>query len=660
SYTQPQPYVPLQPQPAPTQPYVPPEPGGYRAQPEQPAGYTPQYGVPQQPQYQQYPQQQPPPTGPAAPYVPPQQVNVTERKKGGGRGLLIGGIILLLLVAGAVAAYFVLNRVINRPAATVAQVLPPNALGYFSIDPVLEGTQKAAMDQLGEAFKSQPGFDEAWAKITEQTAEMAGGGEAAEDCASGVTDFDQVSSYLGNNLTIAMLPPSTTDLENLQSGDEELGAVLGRNVIGMVDLDFNPLNKQGPAAELKTTTDNIAKAELVEKYRDMEIRKATVCKNEVYFTLLDGSATAVLAAQINPLKVAMDQYKDNKGLQTDARFAALQAKVPSARIATLYLNLTEIYKQASFIEPNATEAVKGAEGAMLVTLSAENDGLRLDVASETNFENNAFGPSMNVQLNPNAKPDVNTLSDIPTGSLGFALGTDLQTIVQGAIDAIRDQGGDAASGLDDGIAQVQDLTGLDLEQDILPMMSRDWSISVTSDPDADFPVGGIVFQMKLKPEDVDRVQEMISSVAQKSTEVEVLPTDISGNDFYDLAPDGTVMGGTTSDRVIIAINFNGQPAEQAVQDFVDAVGKGIGTTDAWRDTAKHLPLNSNIIGWVDFNAIRELAEGRMDDPIYEEYETTAAPFVRPFRYLVLGSSSEAPQGGNLSRNHTVFFLGISK
>ncbi|MDQ5826424.1 MAG: hypothetical protein M3441_19710 [Chloroflexota bacterium] len=394
----------------PTQPYVPPQPGGYRAQPEQPGqpgqpGYTPQYGAPQQP----------PPPGPTAPYVPPQQVNVAQPKKGGRGGLVAGLVVLLLLVAGGAAAFFVLNRTVNRPAATVGQVLPLNALAYFSVDPVLDGTQKAAMDQLGEAFKSQPGFEEAWARITEQSVEMAGAGEAAENCASGMTDFGQMSSYLGNNLTIAMLPPSTTDLENLQSGEEEVGAVLSRNVVGMVDLDFNPLNKQGPAAELKTVTDNVANAELVEKYREMDIRKATICDSEVHFTLLDGSATAVLAADIAPLKVVMDQYKDKKGLETDARFTALQAKVPAARIATLYLNLTEIYKQAGFIDPAAAEAVQGAEGSMLITLSAENDGMRLDFASETDFTNNMLGASMDVQLNPNAKPDVNTLSDIPTG-----------------------------------------------------------------------------------------------------------------------------------------------------------------------------------------------------------------------------------------------------
>jgi hypothetical protein len=598
--------------------------------------------------------------------VPPQQVNVAPPKKGGKGGLVAGLVVLLLLVAGGAAAYFVLNRTINRPAATVGQMLPPNALAYFSIDPVLDGTQKAAMDQLGEAFKSQPGFEEAWAKITEQTVEMAGAGEAAEKCGpgldsgSGMTDFSQMSSYLGNNLTIAMLPPSTTDLENLQSGEEEVGEVMGRNVVGMMDLDFNPLNKQGPAAELKTVTDNVANAELVEKYREMDIRKATVCETEVYFTLLDGSATAVLAAQVAPLKVVMDQYKDKKGLETDARFTALQGKVPAARIATLYLNLTEIYKQVGFIDPTAAEAVQGAEGSMLITLSAENDGMRMDFASETDFTNNMLGASMDVQLNPNARPDVNTLSDIPTGSLAFALGTDLQTIIQGGIDALRDQGGDAAAGLDDMIFQVQDATGMDLENDILPMMSRDWAISISADPDAAFPVGGLVFQMKLAPEDVEKAQQVIESLAQQATGGETEVVDVSGNTFHTMGPDGTTLLGTTNDRLILAVNFNGEPADQTAADVADGLGNGIGTTDAWRDTAKHLPANSNMIGWVDFNGIRELAEGQMDDAAYEEYETTGAPFIRPFKYLVMGSSSEAPQSGNLSRNHTVVFLGISK
>ena len=658
SYTQPQPQQPSYPPSAPTQPYTPAPQGGYQPQPGQP-GYTPQYGAPQQPPaYEQYQQ---PPAGPTAPYTPPQQVNVNPAKKRGGRGPLIGLLlVLLLLAAGAAAAFFILGRTINRPAAALGRVLPPNSLAFLSVDPVLEGNQKAAMDKLGEAFKSQPGFDDAWAKITEQTTEMAGGGEAAENCAGGMTDFGSLSSYLGNNLTVAVLPPSSADLEGLQNGDQEIGAVLSRNVVGMVDLDFNPLNKQGPAAELKTVTDNVSKAELVEKYRDMEIRKATVCDATLYFTLLDGSATAVMAADVAPLKVVMDQYKDDKGLKTDARFTALQAQVPAERIATLYLNWSEIYKQAGFIDPQATEALQGVQGAVLMTLSAENDGLRLDVASEADFTNNMLGPSVNVQLNPNARPDVNTLSDIPTGSLAFLLGTDLQSILQGSIDAVRNSGGDASAGLDDAIAQVQDMTGMDLEQDILPLMSGDWAVSVSPDAGAAIPVRGLVFQMKLKQGDVEKAQQVVESLAQGASNGETETVDVSGNTFYTLSPDGTALMGTTNDRLIFAVSFNGEPADQAAADTADNLGQGIGSTDAWRDTAKHLPKDSNLIGWLDFNGIRELAEGTLEGEGLDEYETTAAPFVRPIKYLLMGSSSQAPEGDKLSRNHTILFLGISK
>jgi hypothetical protein len=297
---------------------------------------------------------------------------------------------------------------------------------------------------------------------------------------------------------------------------------------------------------------------------------------------------------------------------------------------------------------------------MLITLSAENDGLRVDVASEADFQNNVLGPSVNVQINPGAKPDVNTLSDVPTGSLGFLLGTDLKSIVQGGIDALRSQGGDAATGLDDTIAQIQDKTGMDLEQDILPLMGGDWAMSVTADPDSPFIVGGLVFQLKLKPADVEKAQQIIESLAQSATEGDTQTVDVSGNTFHTLGPDGTSIVGTTNDRAILAISFNGQPADQPAADVADNLGKGVGTTDTWRNTAKHLPQNSNILGWLDLSNIRELAEGKLDDTAFNDYETTAAPFVRPFKYLVMGSASEVPQSGKLSRNHTVLFLGISK
>jgi len=82
---------------------------------------------------------------------------------------VIGGVIALLVVAAlAIGGYFVYQNVLNKPSVSIEKLLPAGTLGYFSFDPVLQGNQKAAMDKIGEAFQSQPGFKDAWDKITSE------------------------------------------------------------------------------------------------------------------------------------------------------------------------------------------------------------------------------------------------------------------------------------------------------------------------------------------------------------------------------------------------------------------------------------------------------------------------------------------------------------
>lgn len=639
----------------------PPQPHSYTAPPADPNA---------QPGYRAQPEPYAPPT---QPYAPAPQVNVNAPKKRGRTGLVVGLVVLVLLVAGAAGAYYFLNKTLNRPAVAVERILPANALGYFSVAPVLDGNQKAAMDKMKEAFQSQPGFSEAWNKITSQATDLGQAmGMATPGATPGVGNLDALASYLGGNLTIAVLPPSTDDLQKLKDASsngedvQKVGSdVLGRNVVGMVDLDFNPLDKKGPLLDFKRQADNVGKLELVEKYRDMDIRKYVTGTTTLFFTLLDGSSTAVLAVKVEPLKTAVDGFKDNKGLKDDANFKVLSGQVPSDRIASLYLNLTGLYKQAGLMAPETANTVQKVDGAMLMTLSARDDGMQVDIASQVDFANSALGGS-SVQINPNAKPDVATLADIPAGSLAFLLGTDLKSVVKSALDAARKQGGDAASSIQSVEDQVKQATGKDLEADILPLMGGDYALSATSAKAGaqGVPVSAVVFQMKLKPGDRDKALQIINSLATNGTDGGAQKFEAAGGTFYSMSgdsPSSPVLG-VAGDRVLLVVGMgNDTTSRDQLSAVTSGLGKGVGTTDAWRATAKRLPDGSNLIGYVDFAGIRSAAEQTMSSSSKQQYEQNAAPFLRPFKYLLIGSSSQAPTtGGTLSRNHTVLFLAISK
>jgi hypothetical protein len=86
----------------------------------------------------------------------------------------------------------------------------------------------------------------------------------------------------------------------------------------------------------------------------------------------------------------------------------------------------------------------------------------------------------------------------------------------------------------------------------------------------------------------------------------------------------------------------------------------LGSTPQWAEAQKHLPKESNAVFYLDITGARGLAEGTMPQDEKQEYEESAAPFLRPFKYLALGSSASSGSDGNIANSHSVVFLGISK
>jgi hypothetical protein len=596
---------------------------------------------------------------------PPPQVNVARKTS---LVPLIAGIAAVVLVfAVVVGGFWVYFNLFNRPAASVARVLPANTLAYITLDTSPDAAQKAALDKMKEAFESQPGFKEAWAKIANEATQAGSDLGLTSEATPEVTDFDTLGSYLGDNVTIAVLPPSTGDLEKLQgdTGEGDVMDVVGRNVVGLVDIDFNPLNKKGPLVDFKKQTEQGAKAEVVEKYRDMEIRKYVTETTTLYFTLLSDTSTAVVGGKVEPVRAVIDQFKDDTGLRDDAIYKALSGQVPQERILTLYVNLTEVYKQAQIASPETFEnsAVQKAEGAMLLTLSAQDGGMQLDVASEVDVQ------GAGVQINPNAKPEVATLSDIPADSLGFLVGTDLKSAIESALESLRTQG--QASGLNADMVipafnNFEQSTGLDLEADIIPLLGGDYALSVgTTLPRAAGAdsVPSAAFQLKLNADNRPKAEQVLGTLLDKMLpEGRSNKLDVAGGSFYDLSdigPEGIVVG-ITQDRLLMVYDPGSENAETAVKAVTDNLGKGIGSTEQWREVAKHLPRDSNSIIYLDIKGVREVVEDDFLGGNAEEYETTVAPFVRPFQYLLVGSATQATREGDRSRNHTVIFLGIGK
>lgn len=593
---------------------------------------------------------------------------------------------LLALIGGAAGAYL-LYQAVNKPNVPVARLLPPEVYGYFSVVPQPKGAQKEALDKLQATFKSQPGFQAAWDKLTVQATAMGQGATGSADCpqetgapATGTpADPADLSSYLGNNVTIAMLPLSTGELTAMQEGDADMMETLGAKMLFFVDLDFNPLNKQGIVRTIKEGSDQAGSMPLAETYRDTEIRQlpANPCggfSEDLYLTLLAGTAVVALAPA--PLHEPIDRYKDGKSLQDSAAFQALDKELPQERLATLFLNLTAINDMTRTVLPAAgaeddaaTEAVPGlssslsnlsrTDGMVALVLTAQGDGLQLDAVSDIKTD---------LAAAPSATLQTDILKDVPAGSWGFYGGTDMKSAIEQALQIYRKQP-ELSKTIDDSLDEAKDTLGIDLEEDLLPLLGGDYVLSMKGTQGAEGMDTGLAFELRLKSGDSVRMNDLLAKVTDYlDDEMEMSPEEVQVGNATLWRPDerAPILYGVVGDKLFILgqntsdyMDDDAVAAEAWARTVLDGQGKGLGADSATQARLGHAVANSNGLLYVDLTAIRTGGfEATLDDEGRASYEEDYAPLVRPLQYLLI--SGAATQREDQVHTRSMLFLGIGK
>jgi hypothetical protein len=619
-----------------------------------------------------------------APFKPIQQVKVAPRKR--NTAPLILGVAAFLLVAGAAAAYFLIKVLGGAGGGTLAveRVLPANTLAYISINPAPVESQRQAFAKIREAFESQPGFQEALDSLVHGIQDaVSNTGLPLLGNSTGSASLDTISSFLGGNVTIAVLSPSRGELESLKGiSTGEINPQTGlaafdaakRNLVGLIDLDFNTANgsKQGLIADLRAIRDNLDKAKFAEKYRDTDIRTYNTGSVEIYFSFLGGTSTAAVAMDTKPVKALIDELKNNKGLKEDTNFKFLSGKVPAERVATLYVNLDEIHKSVQTVLPdfdsngigNLLGGLFKLNGALLLSISGQDNGAQIDIASQgltLDWGKLIFGSSTSLRanINPNAHPDSSTLNDIPADSFAFLAGSDLKTLLMSILDSLQQSAPEQATQLE---KTTQSFLGLGLRDDIVPLLGGDYAISASAYDMRTLSVPPLVAQLKLSEADRSNAADAIKRAAESFTNGGAQLFDIGGEIFYPVTPDTppvTIIG-TLSDQAMLVTAENTALAKVRAENLASGRGKGFGTTDKWRSISSQLPDKSNLIGYLDVTTLREMSEQSMNQQQKGVYDQMAAPFLRPLKYILLGSVTDPTSTGEMSRNLTRIFVGIGK
>jgi len=563
---------------------------------------------------------------------------------------------LVLLIAGGAIWFFVLNKGNNPlgpgnilgPGGTsdaaqretaAASMLPKNTLGYISIVTEPTGSQKTAFDKINEAFESQPGYKEAIERMTQQATGATGGQANAV-----LLEVQGLINKYTKQVSVAILPPSTSDWQAMQSGGQAgILDVATRNVVAIAQMDLAQLKKDATSSEVAET------------YKEIEVSRIATGTLTFYAAPLDGDSVAI-GARAEPVKGLIDQLKDKKeNIRDDETYKFLSGAVPAERVASFYVNLTDVVKQVEAVAPGALTnvGIESLSGAFLLTVSGADDGIQVDLASQVDVKSNLTN-----QVSSTAKPDASTLNDIPSDSAAFYAGTDLKTLIKAALDGFR--AGMMRAGGSDPIAQaeqqVKAMTGLSLENDIIPLLGGDYALSASLGNQS-MPVSSVVFQMKMNGDDRDKAANAMDKLMQAATQGAGRgPTtfDAAGGKFYDFSSLNVpgLAAGVSKDRLLVVWNPQGQ-ADSLVNQVSDNLGKGFGTTPKWDDVERHLPKDSNTVMYVDIESIKGLF-GSMLPPDVQ-------PFVNPFKYiLIAGAVQAAPGNATPNRSLSRIFIGISK
>ncbi len=674
---------------APPPQYAAPPPGQYAAGP--PPG---QYGAPP-PQYAAPPPGQyaagPPPGKYGAP--PPQYAvpppGQAPRKSHLLRNVLI--VLGLLALVGVGSAAYLATQTLAPVAAT--KLLPADTLAFVSFDPHPASGQKAALDKMQAAFTGQPGWQTAVDKIKSQT---AAAGQTLTSTVSGClnsapaagtpTSMDEATSFLGHNVTLAMLPLSKAEMQQLMTlkGDtagDSASKLLLPKVVLVADLDLAALAKQGLPGGLKKVPGGSGKVTdipVAEKYKEVDIRKistaqcATDGKDQPLYVALLGS-TAALTFDPTTMHGVIDRFKDGKtanALADSAAYTSLEAELPAAkdRLGMAYMNMTSLYDTFQTVmdkiqsdmnnslgaaaPPTPTKMVK-ISGTAAMALAAHDDGMQLDTVSDTQLDGQPVGTG--------AAPAADALNDVPPASWAFYSGADLKTQIKQALDLYRKQGMEQQ--INDGLAQVKQQTGVDVEADVLPLLGGDYLISVGGHKGINNPILTGAVELRLKAGDgakmsgvLDKLNTSIAAQGGSAPQ----PVTVAGGSLFSI--EGLpAFYGVIGDKMYAAGTTDPDPA--AGKTYADTVlsgaGKGMGTDPTVRARLAHVPANSTATLYVDMSKIlQEGVEPMMQGASKDTYEGQVAPFVRPLQYVLAGGNTTIRNAMN--HGHSVLFVAVGK
>ncbi len=404
-------------------------------------------------------------------------------------------------------------------------LLPKQTLGYLSFNAKPGGDQQANLQRISDAFTSQAG----WNQLSQQLGGLSGSATqgTTQQCAGQTTGTNKngfitnATDVLQGNVLVALLTPDVTKLQQLgQSGANSSCAALDFLNQGFVVIADTSASQGTLLGKLKDASGTATK---VDSYNGQDITKFDNNGSTYFLTMYGG--TAVLAANEDNIKKVVDAGAGSDSLGADQHYQGAASHLPANRLGSLYINVTEVVAlaQAAMSQSSSTpisgttqimSAMANIKGVAMFSFTAQPNGLQVDVS--TNLD---LGSMAGSYASPILDPRT-FLDKIPADAWMVIGSQDLPGIYNGLVDQLNKAGGLTSTAststtqtLDQFKQQVNALTGMDFDKDLLPLLNGEMALFVSPDASGGMlPVGGVLV---VKTSDATKAATLAQNLATR-------------------------------------------------------------------------------------------------------------------------------------------------
>lgn len=474
--------------------------------------------------------------------------------------------LLALTGAAVVGAYLFLFA---ASTDRLASLVPERAAFYANV--YLQPSTGQQMN-LAELIGRIPGFEDTSTldeKIDQIAENLLSG--------SGIDYREDVKPWLGNQLAIAAWP-----------GGEQLEA--------------QPVL----LAEVKDRA--AAEASMSELASDAGLRTETYGGVELHigegvsYAFVD-DRTLVLASATTDLQAVVDVVGGEPGLASRADFRDTVAGLPADHLASIFVDIAAIAEATDTADQLSAVSTAGA------ALVAEPDGIRLSGSAPFDMEGAPASSRATFALGTEPSSLVDWMPEDTVAELVvFGLRQTLED-AEAAVQATPG-GQDVTSTLDAVRAIAAFGLGVDLDNDILPLLDREVGVAI-SGVEGDLPTG----QLLLRPDDPDAAEAALDRLADGLVSLAGASHDEADVDGVTVAtldvPDVATIAWTRAEGLVI-LGLRPQDVAAAVQAHDS--GEALGASAAYRRTFEVAGARAGNEGWADAQALIDLLGADADVP----------------------------------------------